>query len=102
MAPSIQAAEAGSGMRHIPGIAGSRSPASGVAVGVALSFAVLGDSIAFGQGATQRAHTAGARLAADLAAHGIAADLRVFAVPGARSTGLAAQVRSARQWPPQL
>jgi lysophospholipase L1-like esterase len=69
---------------------------------VTLSFAVLGDSIAFGQGASVPAHTAGARLTADLVEHGIATELRVFAVPGARSDSLAAQVRRAREWPPRL
>jgi lysophospholipase L1-like esterase len=67
-----------------------------------LSFAVLGDSIAYGQGASAPAHTAGARLVTDLAQHGIAARLRVFAVPGARSADLAPQVRQAESWPPGL
>jgi lysophospholipase L1-like esterase len=69
---------------------------------VTLSFAVLGDSIAFGQGASAPADTAGARLAADLAEHGIVTEMRVFAVPGARSEALAAQVRRACEWPPGL
>jgi lysophospholipase L1-like esterase len=69
---------------------------------VTLSFAVLGDSIAFGQGASASAHTAGARLAADLAERGIPTEMRVFAVPGARSDDLAPQVRRAVQWPPRL
>jgi lysophospholipase L1-like esterase len=69
---------------------------------VTLSFAILGDSIAYGQGASAPAHTAGARLAADLAEHGFATEVRVFAVPGARSDGLAAQVQQAQQWPPRL
>jgi lysophospholipase L1-like esterase len=69
---------------------------------VTLSFAVLGDSIAFGQGASVPAHTAAARLAADLTEHGIANELRVFAVPGARSEGLAAQLQRALPWPPGL
>lgn len=67
-----------------------------------LSFAVLGDSIAFGQGAAAPAHTAAARLAADLDEHGIPTETRVFAVPGARSADLAAQVGRARDWPPHL
>jgi lysophospholipase L1-like esterase len=69
---------------------------------VTLSFAVLGDSIAFGQGASSPAHTVGARLRADLAAHGIDAETRVLAVPGARSADLAAQVRRALEQPPGL
>jgi lysophospholipase L1-like esterase len=72
------------------------------APGWKLSFAVLGDSIAFGQGASAPAHTAAARLAADLDGQGIATEMRVFAVPGARSADLAAQVRRAQEWPPHL
>src|SRR4051812_48808013 len=60
-----------------------------------LALAVLGDSIAFGQGADRREHTIAARLAAALDADGWNTTARVLAVPGARSTGLAAQVRSA-------
>jgi lysophospholipase L1-like esterase len=86
----------------LSGYAGSRSPDGGVVPGVTLPFAVLGDSIAFGQGASAPAHTAGARLATDLAEHGIATELRVFAVPGARSDDLPAQVRRALPWPPRL
>ena len=67
-----------------------------------LSFAVLGDSIAFGQGASAPAHTVAARLRADLAAHGIDAETRVLAVPGARSADLAAQVARALERPPGL
>jgi lysophospholipase L1-like esterase len=67
-----------------------------------LHFAVLGDSIAYGQGATRQTETAGARLAARLAAAGTPAELRVFAVPGARSDGLAAQVRRAVEWGAEL
>jgi lysophospholipase L1-like esterase len=67
-----------------------------------LTFAVLGDSIAYGQGAGRRGDTAGARLAAMLAAHGHPADLHVFAVPGARSDGLATQVRRAAAVRPDL
>lgn len=79
-----------------------RTHHAGVEVGVTLRFAVLGDSIAFGQGASSPAHTAGSRLVADLAAHDIPAELRIFAVPGARSDDLAAQVGRAHVWPPQL
>jgi lysophospholipase L1-like esterase len=67
-----------------------------------LAFAVLGDSIAYGQGAARPADTVGARLSADLARAGIENELRVFAVPGARSHGLAAQVQRAVAWPPGL
>ena len=67
-----------------------------------LAFAVLGDSIAFGQGASRAADTVGARLAAELAAGDIATDVRVFAVPGARSQALAAQTQLATAWRPAL
>lgn len=67
-----------------------------------LAFAVLGDSIAYGQGAARTADTVGARLVAELTAAGIATDLRVFAVPGARSQALAGQARSAASWPPAV
>ncbi|MHA3702684.1 GDSL-type esterase/lipase family protein [Jatrophihabitans sp. YIM 134969] len=64
----------------------------------ALRFAVLGDSIAYGQGASRPADTPGERLVESLAQADIAAELRVFAVPGARSDALAGQVRSAVAW----
>jgi lysophospholipase L1-like esterase len=67
-----------------------------------LAFAVLGDSIGYGQGATRPADTIGARLTADLSGAGIATELRVFAVPGARSQNLAGQVQRAVAWPPGL
>lgn len=70
--------------------------------GELLRFAVLGDSIAYGQGATRPTDTAGARLGARLAEAGTPAELRVFAVPGARSDGLAAQVRRAVDWGAEL
>ncbi len=63
-----------------------------------MTFAVLGDSIAYGQGASRPADTAGSRLAARLTASGTPTQLRVFAIPGARSDSLAAQVRSATAW----
>ena len=69
---------------------------------VTLAFAVLGDSIAYGQGAARPADTVAARLYADLADSGIATDVRVFAVPGARSQGLASQVQQATAWKPDL
>jgi lysophospholipase L1-like esterase len=68
----------------------------------ALRFAVLGDSIAYGQGAARASETAGARLAAELEAAGIGTELRIFAVPGARSDALAAQVRRAIIWAADL
>jgi lysophospholipase L1-like esterase len=70
--------------------------------GPTLAFAVLGDSIAHGQGAARRADTVAARLSADLDAAGIATDTRVFAVPGARSQALAGQVQRSTAWSPRL
>ncbi len=67
-----------------------------------LNLAVLGDSIAFGQGAADPAHTIGARLAAELTSSGMAVQLRVLAVPRARSDALAGQVEHAVDWPAQL
>lgn len=68
----------------------------------ALRLAVLGDSIAYGQGATRPADTVGSRLAAELAADGRPTAVRVFAVPGARSEALAAQVHASLAWEPHL
>ncbi len=65
-------------------------------------FAVLGDSIAYGQGASRPADTVGSRLAAQLAAAGTRTEVRVFAVPGANSQALAGQVRQAAAWRPGL
>jgi lysophospholipase L1-like esterase len=67
-----------------------------------LRLAVLGDSIAYGQGAARTADTPGPRLVAALAAAGIEAEHRVFAVPGAVSADLARQVERARAWRPHL
>ena len=67
-----------------------------------LRFAVLGDSIAYGQGAARSADTIGPRLATALTDAGTPTELRVFAVPGARSDALAAQTRRALSWGPQV
>ncbi|MEU8661784.1 SGNH/GDSL hydrolase family protein [Actinoplanes philippinensis] len=67
-----------------------------------LAFAVLGDSIAYGQGAARPADTLGARLTAVLTRDGHAVDLRVHAVPGADSRGLAAQTARAATGAPGL
>ncbi|MEU4564918.1 GDSL-type esterase/lipase family protein [Actinoplanes sp. NPDC023936] len=67
-----------------------------------LAFAVLGDSLAYGQGAARPSDTIGARLAADLGDHGIAAEVHVHAVPGADSRGLAAQAQRAAAGRPDL
>ena len=67
-----------------------------------LRLAVLGDSIAYGQGAARAADTLGPRLVAALAAAGLDAEHQVFAVPGAVSADLARQVVRARAWRPDL
>jgi lysophospholipase L1-like esterase len=69
---------------------------------VTLAFAVLGDSIAYGQGASRPADTIGARLAAELTRSGTATDVHVFAVPGADSRALASQVQRATAWMPDV
>lgn len=60
-----------------------------------LRLVVLGDSIAFGTGALRIEDTLGRRIGTALTADGFDVDLRVVAVPGAASAGLAAQVRRA-------
>jgi lysophospholipase L1-like esterase len=67
-----------------------------------LRLAVLGDSIAYGTGASRVADTLGPRLVAALDDVGVRAEHRVFAVPGAVSAGLAAQADGARGWRSQL
>ena len=67
-----------------------------------LSFAILGDSLAYGQGAATQADTPGARLSADLTGNGLPNQVRVFAVPGSRTSDLAAQTARALAWRPAL
>lgn len=67
-----------------------------------LAFAVLGDSIAYGLGASNTADTVAARLATDLTDSGTPTETRVFAVSGADSRGLAVQVQRAIAWTPNL
>ncbi len=62
---------------------------------MSLRLAVLGDSIAYGVGAASPDDALAARLVSDLARDGVAVDVRVHAVPGARSADLPAQVRRA-------
>lgn len=69
---------------------------------VTLRLALLGDSIAFGVGAARAADTLAPRLAAHLVAAGLAVRSEVFAVPGALSADLAAQVRRAVPWRPDV
>lgn len=67
-----------------------------------LRLALLGDSIAWGQGAARPADRLGPRLASALEARGHEVEHRVLAVPGARSRDLAAQVEAALPWRPTL
>lgn len=60
-----------------------------------LRFRVLGDSLAAGVGCSRVEETLGERLGAVLREQGHRVDLGVHAVSGARSSGLAAQVRAA-------
>jgi lysophospholipase L1-like esterase len=64
--------------------------------------AVLGDSMAYGTGATRAAEMLAPRLVAALEAAGVRAESRVFAVPGAVSADLPAQVQRARSWRPDI
>ena len=63
-----------------------------------LRFCVLGDSIAFGQGATRPEDTIGRRLSRALVEAGHPNALNVVAQPRARSDALAGQVRLAIEW----
>lgn len=67
-----------------------------------LRLAVLGDSIAYGVGADHASHTIAERLRLALATHDVRVEPRVFAVPGARSAGLARQVGRALSFQPDL
>ncbi|MCW2776662.1 MAG: lipolytic protein family [Frankiales bacterium] len=67
-----------------------------------LRLALLGDSIAFGTGASRPQDRLGPRLAAALADRGLPAESRAFAVPGSTSAGLAQQVRAALAWRPDV
>jgi lysophospholipase L1-like esterase len=65
-----------------------------------IRLAVLGDSIAWGQGAARERDRLAPRLLEGLELRGHQAEAQVFAVPGARSAGLAAQVDRAVRWEP--
>lgn len=67
-----------------------------------LRLVVLGDSIAYGQGANRADDTVARRLAAALTTDGHPITAHVHAVPGARSAGLAAQVTRALATRPAL
>jgi lysophospholipase L1-like esterase len=67
-----------------------------------LRLAVLGDSIGYGVGASRPQDTLAPRLAAELSSMGLPTDTMVLAVPGARSSDLAAQVDRATAWQPDV
>ncbi len=63
---------------------------------------MLGDSIGWGQGAARERDTLAPRLSEGLELRGFEPETRVFARPGARSSGLAGQVDLCLQWRPDL
>jgi lysophospholipase L1-like esterase len=67
-----------------------------------IRLAILGDSIAVGQGAARPSESLGPRLVAGLADQGIEATARVFGARGARSSVLSAQVADALSWAPDV
>jgi lysophospholipase L1-like esterase len=67
-----------------------------------IRLALIGDSIAWGQGATRAEDRLANRLVRDLASRGIEATARVLAVPGARSSDLSSQVDRALDPPPDV
>jgi|SRR4051794_34966138 len=67
-----------------------------------LRLAVLGDSIAYGTGASSRSDTLASLLTDDLVARGRSTESRVFAWPGARSAALSTQVQRALAWQPDV
>lgn len=67
-----------------------------------LRLALLGDSIAWGQGAARQRDRLAPRLAEGLELRGWDVETRVLAVPGARSSGLDAQVTGVLGWRPSL
>ena len=67
-----------------------------------LRLALLGDSLAFGTGASRPDDALAPRLAAALSAAGLPAQARAVAVPGARSADLHAQVDRIASWRPDL
>ncbi len=67
-----------------------------------ITLALLGDSIAFGQGASSDDDTIGARIVRALSADQVSAEVRVFAVPRARSDQLGTQTAQALSEPPQV
>ncbi|WP_210651877.1 SGNH/GDSL hydrolase family protein [Nocardioides sp. SYSU D00065] len=64
--------------------------------------ALLGDSIAWGQGAAHEHERLGPRLVRGLGLRDVDVELETYAVPGARSSGLAVQVDAALRRPPAV
>jgi lysophospholipase L1-like esterase len=69
---------------------------------VTVRLALLGDSIAFGQGAARQEDRPANRLTRSLAELGIDVTAHVFAVRGVRSAGLRSQVDRAVAWQPDV
>jgi len=69
---------------------------------MSIRLALLGDSVAAGRGAAHRADTPAALLAGRLRDDGLSVTTRVFAVLGAQSSALGAQVERAVRWRPQV
>jgi lysophospholipase L1-like esterase len=67
-----------------------------------MRLAVLGDSIAFGVGASRPSHTLARRISAALDDRGMAVESKVFALSGARSADLGRQVAHALEWGPHV
>ncbi|QNN51985.1 SGNH/GDSL hydrolase family protein [Nocardioides mesophilus] len=67
-----------------------------------MRLALLGDSIAHGQGASRPGDALAPRLTSALAQRGFEVTSRVFAVRGARSADLARQLPAALGWRPQV
>jgi lysophospholipase L1-like esterase len=74
----------------------------GIACGMTLRLAVLGDSIGAGQGASRPREALCDRLKKGLDAHGFETNGHVFAIGGARSSDLRAQVDRALPWAPDV
>ena len=68
----------------------------------ATRLALLGDSIAWGQGAARDRERLAPRLVEGLGTHGVDVEHRVFAKSGARSRNLGGQVDAALPWDPRL
>ena len=73
-----------------------------LAIDIPIRLALLGDSIACGQGAARPGDRLGPRLNQGLQARGVDVEHRVFAVPRARSRDLRGQVDAALSWRPAL